>query len=133
MKVCKTLIRPGGNVRSRNWDVAKRLAAFERMYGGIKVNENWRERYNEVLLQLFGGLDILPFVRISGLNWIGHFNRMVRGSKVNQVFSDNPRGIRLRGRPKNRWWNCVQTDINKCKINKLEKDIKKTELTGRVH
>ena len=34
--------------------------------------------------------------------------------KVSQVFNNNPQGIRLRGRPKNRWWNCVQTDINKC-------------------
>jgi hypothetical protein len=36
------------------------------MYGGIKVNENWRQRYNEELVQLFGDLDILSFV-----GWIG--------------------------------------------------------------
>jgi hypothetical protein len=40
-------------------DITERLAAFEikvlrRMFGGIKVNENWRKRYNEELLQLFG-------------------------------------------------------------------------------
>ena len=45
-------------------DITKRLAAFEikvlrRMFGGIKVNENWRKRYNEELLQLFGELDIV--------------------------------------------------------------------------
>jgi len=33
-------------------DTAKRLTAFERkvsrrMFGGIKVNENWRKRYNK--------------------------------------------------------------------------------------
>jgi len=28
-------------------------------------------------MQLFGDLDILPFVRISQLNWIGHVNRWV--------------------------------------------------------
>jgi len=40
--------------------------------------------------------------------------------KVNEVLNNNPRGCRLRGRPKNRWWNCVQTGINKCKITNCE-------------
>jgi len=62
-------------------DIAKGLAAFERkvlrrMSGGIKVNENWRKPYNEQIMQLLGDVDILSFVRISQLNWIGHDNRM---------------------------------------------------------
>jgi hypothetical protein len=36
--------------------------------------------------------------------------------KVSEVFNNNPQGSRIRGRSKNRWWNCVQTAINKCKI-----------------
>jgi len=36
--------------------------------------------------------------------------------KLIQVFNNNPQGRRLSGRPKNKWWNCVQTVINKCKI-----------------
>ena len=64
-------------------------------------------------MQLFGNLDILPFVRTSQLNWIGCVNRIDGKS---QVFNSNPQGSRLRGWPKNRWWNCVQTEINKCKI-----------------
>jgi hypothetical protein len=34
------------------------------MVGGIKVNENWRKRYNKDLLQLFGDLDMISFVGI---------------------------------------------------------------------
>ena len=64
---------------------------------------------------MFGDLDILSFVRISGLNWIGHVNRMDSKRKLSQVFNNNPQGSRLRERPKDRWWKCVQTDINKCK------------------
>jgi hypothetical protein len=67
-------------------------------------------------MQLFGVLAILSFVRASGLNWIGHVNRMDRKRKLGQVFNNNPQGSRLSRRPKNRWWNCVQTDINKCEI-----------------
>ena len=61
-------------------------------------------------------LDNLSFVRISRLNWIGHVNRTDSNRKLSQVFYNNPQGSRLRGRPKNRWWNCVQAVINKRKI-----------------
>jgi len=33
----------------------------------------------------------------------------------NQIFNNYPQGSRLRVRPNNRWWNCVQKDINECK------------------
>jgi len=50
--------------------------------GEIKVNENWREQYNKGLIQLFGDLDILSFVRMSVLNWIGCVNRMDSKKRV---------------------------------------------------
>ena len=53
---------------------------------GITVNGNWRKRYNKELMQLFGDLDRLSFVRISRLNWIGHVSRMDSKRKVSQVF-----------------------------------------------
>ena len=46
--------------------------------------------------------------------------------KVSPLFNINPQGSRLRGRPKKkkkRWWNFVQTDINKCKIT-IWKEVK---------
>ena len=64
-----------------------------------QVGENWK-RYIKELMQLFGDLDILQFVRTSRLNLIGSINRM--DSKRSQVFNNNPQGIRLGGGPKNR-------------------------------
>jgi len=68
-----------------NKDITERLAAVERKvsrrrFGGIKVNETWRKRYNKELMQLFGDLYIILFVRISRLHWIGH--RMDRKRNV---------------------------------------------------
>ena len=68
---------------------------YEEFLGGIKLNENWRKRYNKEAVQLFGDLDMLSFVRISRLNWIGHVNRMDRKRIVSQVFNSNPQGSRL--------------------------------------
>ena len=57
--------------------------------------------------------------------------------KVSQMFNNNnnnnnnnnAQGSRLRGRPENRWWNCVQILIQaKLKIGKRDQE---TELTGR--
>jgi len=56
------------------------------------------------------------FIGIRWLNWIGHVYRMDIKRKLSQVFNNNPQGSRLRGRSKNRWRNCVQTDVDKCKI-----------------
>jgi hypothetical protein len=102
-------------------NIAKQRATFERrvlrkISGGIKVNESWGKRYNMEFMQLLGDLDRLPLVTISGLHWIGHGNGMHSNRKVLQVFNSNPQGSRRRGRPKNRWWNYVETDINKCII-----------------
>jgi len=36
--------------------------------------------------------------------------------KICQVFNNNPQGSRLKGRWKDRWWNCVETDVNECKM-----------------
>jgi hypothetical protein len=51
-------------------------------------------------MQQFGDLDILSFVRISRLNWIGHVKRMVSKRKVIPAFKNNPQGSPLRRRPK---------------------------------
>jgi hypothetical protein len=75
------------------WIVWKK-GVLRRTFGRIKVKENWRKRYNEELMQLFGDLDILSLVRIHSLYWSGHVNRMDGKS---QVFKNNPQGSRLRG------------------------------------
>ena len=49
---------------------------------------------------------------------------------VSQAFISNPQGSRLRGRPKNRWWNFVQTDVNKCEVKNGKRGYE-TEVTGR--
>ena len=54
--IIKTLLRPVAMYRAESWtlnkDIAKQLATFERkilrrVFGGIKVNESWRQWYNK--------------------------------------------------------------------------------------
>jgi hypothetical protein len=40
------------------------------MFQGIKVNKNWKKRYNKELMQTFGDLDTVSFFRMSfELDW----------------------------------------------------------------
>jgi len=53
----------GDRILALDKDISKQLAAFERkvlsrMFEGIELNENWRKRYIEELMQLFGVLGI---------------------------------------------------------------------------
>jgi Na+/pantothenate symporter len=41
------------------------MKILRRMFGGIKISEIWRKRYNKELMQLFGDLDVLSFFRIN--------------------------------------------------------------------
>jgi hypothetical protein len=62
------------------------------MFWGIKINENCKKLYNKELIQQFRDTDLLSFVRISQLNWIGQVNRMDSKRKVSPVFNNNPQG-----------------------------------------
>jgi hypothetical protein len=62
-------------------ETSKRLAVFERkavrkILGAIKINNCWRRRHNNELIQLYDDLDMISFIRINRLRWIGHVNRM---------------------------------------------------------
>jgi hypothetical protein len=78
----------------------------------IKINSFWRRRHNNELIQLYGDLDIVSFIRINKLRWIVHVDRMDNKRTVYQVFANQSQGSRPRGRPKSRWWDCVYGDIN---------------------
>ena len=49
------------------------------------------------MMQLFGDLDILSFVKISRFNWFGHVSRMDSQRKLSHLFKNNPQGRCLRG------------------------------------
>ena len=80
------------------------------MFGEITVIENWRKRYNGEIMQLFGDLDVLPFVRTSRLNWIGRVNRMESKRKVSEVLNNNNNNQESRPRGRR---NTVGGTVNK--------------------
>ena len=66
-------------------------------------------------MQLCGDLDVLSFVRVSLLIWIGHANRMDSNRRASQVFKINRQVCRLTGRSKTNG-GTVYKDIIKAKL-----------------
>jgi hypothetical protein len=81
------------------------------MFGGITVNENWREGYNAECVQLFGDLDILSFVCVSWFDWIGHANTLGSKGEVNQIFDNKSQQSHLGGRQKKTDFRSVHKQI----------------------
>ena len=78
-------------------------------------------------MQPFGDVDILSFVRMGRLNWIGHVNRMDRERKVSKIFNNNPQRSRLSGRPKK---NLEEMCTNNYAKLQVRKRCQIRELTG---
>jgi hypothetical protein len=62
-----------------NYGFCNQLAVLERkilrrIFGAVKINNQWRRRNNNELMQLYGDMDIVSFMRINRLKWIGHVN-----------------------------------------------------------
>ena len=50
-------------------------------------------------------------IKMRGLRWFGHVERKDDDDWVKRWITWEVEGIRLRGRPKKTWWDCVKNDV----------------------
>ena len=60
--------------------------------------------------------DIITDIKIAGLRWAGHVQRMKNDEIVKRIMEGKPEGRRGVGRPCSRWRDAVQEDVKKLKI-----------------
>jgi hypothetical protein len=60
--------------------------------GAVKINDTWKRRNISELMNSYKDVDIVPFIRLSRLKWIGHVNRIDKGRKVYNIFYNQPQG-----------------------------------------
>jgi hypothetical protein len=72
-------------VRSETWTLPtaeeNALRIFERkilrkIYGPVMENDIWRHRYNDELNDIIKGKDIVRFIKVQRIRWLGHVERM---------------------------------------------------------
>jgi len=77
------------------------------MYG-VKLDER---KTSEKLRELLGLEPVRLMIKKSRLRWFGHVERKDDNNWVKRCITWEVEGIRLRGRLKKTWWDCVRNDM----------------------
>lgn len=123
LSVYKTLLRPVVLYGCEAWTLTQAeeqmLGTFERkvlrrIFGPVPDPERtMRIRYNFELKALFGEPDIVAVAKSSRLRWAGHLMRMKEDSLSRRVFQGKMYGQRPQGRPRKRWCENIEDDLDK--------------------
>jgi hypothetical protein len=134
-------VRPG-TLTSRN---EQQLRIFEqktlrKIFGPVQdENGIWRIRKNRELNELIGNADRVRFIKSRRTAWLGHMMGMDGGRMPKIILEWKPMGRRIRGRPKKRWIEDVEEDIQTMgirgwrKLSKERTEWKKIAEKAKTH
>ncbi|KAI4471307.1 hypothetical protein MML48_1g17267 [Holotrichia oblita] len=120
LRVYKSVLRPTVTYGCETWVMNRKdvesLEIWEqkilrRIFGGKKECEGWRRRTNEELSQLYKEATITQFVRAQRIRWLGHVERREEHRIVGKVLHLRPMLNRRKGRPRTRWIQAVERDL----------------------
>ena len=77
----------------------------------MQDTDGWRSRTNEELYTLYEDPTVVAEIKRGRLRWAGHLERMTDGRAARTVHHQRPRGKRLRGRPRQRWLEAIESDL----------------------
>ena len=86
-----------------------------KILGPNNENDIWRIKTNQELDDIIKHKNIINFIRVQRLSWLGHIERMQGTRTVKAIYSWKPFSRRPKGRPKTRWVDDVRKDIQKLK------------------
>ena len=82
------------------------------MFGPVQdENGIWRIRKNYEMNELMGNADTVRFIKSRRMSWLGHAMRIHGGRMPRRISECKPMGRRIRGRPRKRWIEDVEEDI----------------------
>ena len=120
--IYKTIIRPVVMYSSETWTMTKSIEALlntwerkvlRKIYGAVQDLDGWRSRTNEELYTLYKDPTVVAEIKKGRLRWAGHLERMTEGRAARTAHHQRPKGKRLRGRPRQRWLEAVEADLQK--------------------
>jgi len=84
---------------------------FRRIYGAKYENGEWERRTNRELEEMSKGENIVKWIKGQRISWLGHLERMEDDRMPRKIFTQEMEGTRRRGRPKKRWKEEVERDL----------------------
>jgi len=119
--VCLCLIRPVVTYRYETWALTnrdeQRCRIFEcrilrKIFGSVQNEDGfWRIRMNYELNKLIENADIVRFIKSSRIAWLGHVMWMDDKRTSKRILEWRPIGTRIRGRPRKRWIEDIEEDM----------------------
>ena len=68
------------------------------------------------MYQLYNEPDVVKFIKINRLRWLGHVLRMNEELVPLKLLNTNPDGNRRPGIPKTRWKDAVESDLKALRV-----------------
>jgi hypothetical protein len=84
---------------------------FRRIYGPKYENGEWKSRTKRELEEMNGGENIVKLIKGQRIIWLGHLERMGEDRIHKKIFIQELEGSRRRGRPRKRWKEEVERDL----------------------
>ena len=84
---------------------------FSRIYGPIYENGEWKSRTNRELEEMSKGENVVKWIKGQRISWLGHLERMEEDRMHKKIFTQQLEGTRRRGRPRKRWKEKVERDL----------------------
>ena len=84
---------------------------FRRIYGPKFENGEWKSRTNGELEEMSKGENIGRWIKGQRISWLGHLERMEEDRMPKKIFTQELEGTRRRGRPRKRWKEEVERDL----------------------
>ena len=102
--------------------MTKATPVWKKMYGSLKVrsvhkydpkyeNGEWKSRTNRELEEMSKGENMVKFIKGQRITWLGHLERMNEDRMPKKIFTQKLEGTRRRGRPRKRWKEEVERDL----------------------
>jgi len=85
---------------------------FRRIYGPKYENGEWKSRTNrELEEEMSKGENIVKWIKGQMISWLRHLERMEADRMPKKIFTQELEGMRRRGRPRKRWKEKVERDL----------------------
>jgi hypothetical protein len=85
---------------------------IRKIYGPIIEGDSWTIRSKKEIKDILQGVDIVKLIKSSRIKWYGHIERMKPQRMPKQIATATIEGTRKRGRPRKRWKDEVEEDLN---------------------